>query len=60
MGIHFDNLAAAIRHLQKMGWSNFVNAPSGADYWLSKDGTCRATIQILRAGGTVCVHAYEI
>ena len=59
MGIHFDNLAAAIRHLSRMGWQNYVQ--QGRDFWVSQDGTCEAEILTLGPGTKiVMVKAWEV
>jgi hypothetical protein len=55
---HFDTFALAVKHLQSKGWRNFVQ--SGKDFWISRDGTCKAVISTIAASKVVAVTVWEM
>ena len=55
MTIHYANRAAATEHLVTNGWHQIEN---GA--WVSRDGTCAASIHPITGIETVCISYREI
>lgn len=55
MWIHYDNDAAAVGHLEANGW-----ALCKTGRWVSRDGTCRATIHPVTGSAVVAICYVEI
>lgn len=55
MTIHFENRDKAIEHLTANGWRELKNSN-----WISRDGSCAASIHPHHFGDVVVVALWEI